>query len=416
MKRVTMVLALFVMASAHAEKVALSFNQAPLPDVLRVVYADVLGASFVLDDEVLKSTARVSLELRGLEENEIANAVGAVAEGHGFMVERRGATFYIGKRREADEKTLIYVPVNRSSAWLSEVVSSAVNKGRFSQRQAAMPAPNLQNSAVINAANQSPALVPQGPVVMAPGASQIETERQILVFTGPPKEAYNVLALLKQIDTPIGEIVLKAVVFEVGLRGTESSALALAASLLKGHVVATAGVVIDGAKLAIRAGGIDAVVSGLSQDDRFKVVSRPQVRVRSGGSARFSVGTETPVTGAAVVDRNGNPIQSIEYRPSGIVLTAKPWVREGGVELAITQEISSFQQTTTGVNTTPTLSKRMVDTSLTLQPGEVVVLAGLEQSQEASHSDSLPFLGWLVGKGQASQKTEMMVFVEAQRL
>lgn len=382
---------------AAAPTVSLAFSNVKLPDLLRVVFADVLGASFVLDDVVLQSTAVVSVELRGLTREQIAARLEDMIGRQGFDVTRRGGVYYVGAKPVVVpvESSFVYVPAHRSGRWLSEVVGSAVRVGRFSQTRVA------EGESKAGAA---------GPVRTA------AAEHDALVYSGPEREAENVKRLLVELDTPVGEVVLKAAVYEVVVRNSEGSALSIVASLLSGHIGVSLGTVIDGARLTIKAGGVQAVLSALGVDDRFKVVSRPQVRVRSGGAARFSVGQETPVQGAAVLDRNGNPVTSVTYRESGIILTAKPTVRAGGVQLDITQELSSFGQTTTGVLTSPTLSKRLVETALTLQPGEVVVMAGLDEAAQGEHADRLPFLDAVFGRGSDRRTTELIVFVEAQRI
>lgn len=387
-------LVLLVMASGvrAASPVSLAFSNVRLPELLRVVFADVLGASFVLDDVVLQSPALVSIELRGLTREQVAARIDDVINRHGFGVERRDGAYLVGARIRPEETSFVYVPVNRSGVWLADVVGSAVRAGRFSRG----------GGGGVRVGESS-----GGGGVLVGDA---------LVYTGPAVEAENVKRLLVELDTPVGEVVLKAAVYEVVVRNSEGSALSIAASLLSGRVGVSLGTVIDGARLTVKAGGVSAVLSALGTDDRFKVISRPQVRVRSGGAARFSVGQETPVQGAAVLDRNGNPVTSVTYRESGIILTAKPTVRAGGVQLDITQELSSFGQTTTGVVTSPTLAKRLVETALTLQPGEVVVMAGLDEASQGEHADRLPFIDAVLGRGSDRRTTELIVFVEAQKI
>lgn len=394
-----------------AETVRLSFNSVRLPDLLRVVYSDILKTSFVLDDAVLQSQAMVSVDLRALTPDQVADRIGQIIERNGFAVERRGGSYLVGQVKDREE-SFVYVPAYRSSVWLQELAGTAVKLGRFSSKAQEKPVAAQLSTQGAPGVQAGPGMQQQP----AQAAQTAQVDREAIVYAGPANEAANVRKLLEQLDTPSGEVVLKAAVFEVGVKDSEGSALSLAATILRGHLGASLGSVVDGSRLSIRGGGIQAVVSALSQDDRFKVVSKPQVRVRSGGAAKFSVGAVTPVATGAVLDRNGNPVQTIEYRPSGIVLTAKPRVRSGGVELDVTQEVSAYVQTTTGLNTTPTLNQRLVDTSLTMQPGEVVILAGLDQQQESGHSDRLPFLGWLIGQGQERQKTELIMFLEAESL
>lgn len=412
MKKLLAVLLFVPFFALASGKVSLSFVGARLPDVLRVVYADVLKSSFVVDDAVFKSDQLVSVELRGLSSSEIQARMSDLIAAHGFEVRKVGTAYVIGKPQPVEAETLAYIPLHRSAAWLAEVVGVAVKVGTLSGRQGGAGSNFSANSA--NSSSQS-SVVPMVSAVHSAGADR-GGDREALVYVGPPKEAANVRRLLAQLDTPSGQVVLKAVVFEVGLSDSEGSAISVAAKVLGGHLGVSVGSVVDGARLSVAGGGITAVLSALGKDDRFKVISRPQVRVKSGGAARFLVGNETPVEGGAMADRNGNPIKSIEYRPSGILLTAKPTIRAGGVDLDVVQEISSYSQTTTGVNSTPTLNKRVVDTSLTVQPGEVVIMAGLDQSSESTHRDVLPWFGWLVGQGHDSKRTELIVFIEAERI
>lgn len=97
-------------------------------------------------------------------------------------------------------------------------------------------------------------------------------------------------------------------------------------------------------------------------------------------------------------------------------LTAKPEIREEVIELELSQELSSFVQTNTGVNNSPTLIKRSVNTRLTLVPGEVVILAGLQDTKEDGQQNRVPFFSWLLGDQSQQQQSEILVFIEAHKI
>jgi len=113
-------------------------------------------------------------------------------------------------------------------------------------------------------------------------------------------------------------------------------------------------------------------------------------------------------------DRNGNPIQSVEYRQSGTIFTVQPDIRLDVVDLNITQELSTFVTTTTGVNNSPTLMQRTATSQLTIKPGEVVVFAGL-QEQRDDQTDSRLF-GWLLSNKKNNTTSEVLLFIEAQSI
>jgi type II secretory pathway component GspD/PulD (secretin) len=122
---------------------------------------------------------------------------------------------------------------------------------------------------------------------------------------------------------------------------------------------------------------IDAIALMLSSDYRFKVVSSPSMRVRSGRQETFSVGQEVPVLGAIQRSTDKPPLQSIEYRSSGVIFEVLPTVHEGAIELDIRQELSHFVQTRTGVSNSPTLTKQSLTTSVNLGDGDLIILGGL---------------------------------------
>jgi len=116
------------------------------------------------------------------------------------------------------------------------------------------------------------------------------------------------------------------------------------------------------------------------------------LKVKSGASARFAVGSDVPVLGAVQMDRNGNPRQSVEYRSSGVILELTPHVRGAVVDLSILQQLSSFARTETGVNGSPTLLKREVSTSVTAKDDELIILGGLRENRQNAETSGLPFL------------------------
>lgn len=60
--------------------------------------------------------------------------------------------------------------------------------------------------------------------------------------------------------------------------------------------------------------------------------------------------------------------------------------------------------------------KRAVSSRMTLVPGEVVILAGLQSDSDDGQSDRVPFLGWLLGNSRKQQQSEILVFIEAVKI
>ena len=200
----------------------------------------------------------------------------------------------------------------------------------------------------------------------------------------------------------------------------ETNAVSLAVGLLKS--VNGVGIRINSIPdsenaIKIHTSSIDAVWSALSGDSRFKLVSSPTVRIRSGGNARFMAGQEVPTLGNVTYPTNGQSVQSIDYKSSGVILELKPEIRESITELNINQQISDFTTTTTGVNSSPTLLKRELRTSVLVNSDEVVILGGLEKVTDSKTNEGISFLpDFLRSKNNTNERTEIMMLLHVQRI
>ena len=139
--------------------------------------------------------------------------------------------------------------------------------------------------------------------------------------------------------------------------------------------------------------------------------------MRSGGTAKLSVGQEVPVAGAISQNANGGTLQSVEYRNSGVIFELKPTILEERIRIAFSQQISSFVKTDTGVNNSPTMIKREVRTDVDLQDGETFIVGGLIDSKESGTRTGLPFLPrWLNGKTSDAASSELMVLLQVNKI
>lgn len=413
MKRLAVLLWWMASAALAEDRVSLVLSDVRLVELVRVTYGELSREPFVLGHEILEAQERYTLDLRQVPKASAVAAVANVVKGAGFEVVRRGGVVWIGKPAQAVDEVIVYRPRHRSARYLADVVQSVTGARSVLSRSIK----GAESREVVPSRDMAPgAHVKQASPTSVEG--QIDrSEVDQIAFNVAALDVGKVRKLLQDLDTASGEVVLKAAVYEVGFDRREGSAVQIAASVLSGQLSGTiAGAVLGGVSIKFAGQGLEAVLSALDADVRFKSVSRPQVRVRNGAQARFSVGQDVPVLGAAQMDKNGNPVQSVDYKQSGVILTATPEIREDVIELTLQQELSNFVVTKTGVNGSPTLIKRSVNTRLGMVPGEVVVLAGLQDDQEDETQNRLPWLGWLVGEDRQQKRSEILVFIEAIRI
>jgi type II secretory pathway component GspD/PulD (secretin) len=203
-------------------------------------------------------------------------------------------------------------------------------------------------------------------------------------------------------------------VFEVGSAASDGSAVSLAVNLLGGRLTGSTPAAALPYSLGMRVVGIEAVYSVLQADSRFKVVSSPTLRIRTGEHGKLSIGSEVPVLGAVSLTSAGQPAQSVEYRSSGVILDLRADVLEEAIYLVVQQQVSSFVATTTGVNSSPTLLKRDLSTNLGLRSGEIVVLGGLDEIRKSDARSGLPgFLSFLGTRSSDEARSELILILEA---
>lgn len=395
---------------ASAAPADLHLENESLSEVAKVVLGDIAKVPYILTPEANAFTDKVTISLAKLEPQQMIHQVSRLLSEVGFVFSHDQGVIIV-KREDNETTPFVYFPKHRSVEYLTSIVKTMLPVKPISSFQSE-PQKDSTADKQDKTENKAKPSEPPQPVTKKPS-----TPDQLVLMV-PIKELAKVQRLISHLDQPTGEVLLKAAIYEVSTTKTDGSAIQLALSVA--GLQAQAGNILAGnwAKVAARAGDIklDLVLSALDQDTRFKSIAKPHVRVKNGGEAKFSVGQDVPILAGNQLDRNGNAIQQVEYKPSGIILRARPEIRKESIELELHQELSNFVTTTTGINNSPTLIKRSVDTQLSLQSGELVVLAGLQDNKEDGTQNRMPFFNWLIGDQQRKEQTEILVFIEAIKL
>jgi len=392
-------------ADLSASLTSFDFSRVKVAELVQLVYRDVLNRPYLIDADVLQDQREISLRFQ--PGKRLDADVTALLDTLGLaVVERNGlAVVSLKKLTEERDDVFVYRPRYRDASYLSELVG-----------------PLFKGSFTINRVVAAPLAVAQkntGPAPAGSAAALIDRNSDVLVFHGPAAEVRQLEKLLVQLDDRQGEVMVRGMVYEVGASDKDGSAFSLALNLLGGKFSLTSGATnVLGNAVRIKSSGIDAVASALSSDNRFKVISSPSLRVRSGGAGSFSVGQEVPVLGAVTFVGNGQaPVQSVEYRTSGVIFEFQPVVRDAVVDLTLTQQISSFVSTDTGVTGSPTLIKREVKTALSMADGDIVVLGGLAENKESKGRDGLSFVpAFFQSKTRESSRSEILLILQLTKI
>ena len=393
-------------AETSPKPVKFDLRSANVAQVVQLIYSEAIATPYVLDPDVLADVRLVSFRYAS-DKGDIRIFVKTFLDSLGYAIQSKNGIDFITKRSEQEKpdpevEGYVYRPMYRDVNYLARLLSPMF-RGSFSV--------NRSVSAPGGTKTDKP--VPDGSA-----AALVDQNADALVFSGSEKEIDKLKKLLPQVDFALGEVAVRGVVYEVGTSDKDGSAFGVLASLLGGKLSLGIGVTDPiGSFIRFKNVTLDAVYSILSQDSRFKVMSSPSLRIRSGGNGTFSVGQDVPVLGSVSYPNNGQAVQSVEYRSSGVIFNIQPTVREGVIDLNIDQQLSNFVATTTGVNNSPTLTKRALKTSIGMQDGDLIVLGGLTENKESDSRDGVSFLpNFMKTTGKENSRSEIMLVLQVQRL
>ena len=368
----------------NAAPTRFDFRSLGIAQVVQLIYAEAMPGSYVIDPEVLKDERLVSFRYDGSQP--LKSFVSSFFDSLGLVVERRGSVDFIARKSTPvvvlpEEEIFVYRPRFRDGSYLVEMLGPLFNGGFTSKRAVrAAPGDSLGGRAA-----------PAGSA-----AAMIDRKSDAIVFSGSPIEVAKLRKLLAQVDDAPGDVLVRGVLYEVQTTKRDGSAFGLAVSVLGGKLGISIGSVAPGPGdmlLSFKNKTIDAVLSALASDSRFKAVSKPMLRVSSGGSGRFTVGQDVPVLGAVSYPGSGQPVvQSVSYQSSGVIYEIQPVIHGDSIDLTVMQQVSNFVSTSTGVSASPTLIKRELKSDLSLLDGEIVVMGGLTDSKDTNGSQGLSLL------------------------
>jgi len=275
----------------------------------------------------------------------------------------------------------------------------------------------------------------------------IDENTNSLVIRSSQSDYQQIRMILARIDAVPKQVLIQVMVAEVGLSenlqfgvewwlknlnfragNTNSTAQA---SLTSGLVVPTGNPLtsgIGGAGLNYlifnSAGDITGLFNLLASNTDVNILSAPHILASDGKTAKIEVGSEEPVvtqtTSTPLTTSGITTSNSVQYRPTGILMEVKPSITASGrVSLTLVQEVSARgADVTVGGTSYPSFSKRKVSTDVTIEEGKSLIVAGLIQDRGDFNNQGLPglkdipLLGGLFGnQKRTSAKTELLIAI-----
>lgn len=167
-------------------------------------------------------------------------------------------------------------------------------------------------------------------------------------------------------------------------------------------------------------GILGAIINAVRTDTDSNLLSTPSVMTLDNQQASILVGQEVPVTtGEALSGNFDNQFRTVQRQNVGIQLDVKPQINAGGtIKLQLRQEVSSIAGPVSNNSSDLIINKREINTTVTVDDGEILVLGGLLDENERRTIEKIPVLGDIPilgtlfkSKARSRAKTNLMVFI-----
>jgi type IV pilus assembly protein PilQ len=250
---------------------------------------------------------------------------------------------------------------------------------------------------------------------------QTSPERNIAVIEAPDRLLKEIVTRLAELDTPIGQVELEAIVcvvspdsgfrfgFDwnhvVGINDAQSLKIGLAGLALSG----------SGSKQGIQDAFSDFAVTSafmrlLAQEGYITIRAAPRVTARDGEKASISLNRETFFS---LQPDSSNVFfrQDVQKVEAGISLEIVPRIHGDmiAVEIAkaeVSEDIRSSTNADVSSNPYPIINRRVVSTKVNVRDGNTIVIGGLVQRQTVDKINRIPILSGLPAVGKLFQTIE----------
>src|SRR5512133_221390 len=289
----------------------------------------------------------------------------------------------------------------------------------------------------------------------------IDPDTRNLVVIADDETAAQIATVLKSLDKPKPQVLIKVVFLEVqhnnsldigieggygnnfgnsttgafvnafGLSGLATAAVSNAPQRnVFGQPTAAFGKVPPGAGLyQVFSEDYQVTLRAIAQAGKARVLSRPSIIARNNQPATITVGQSVPLITNVRYDTLGNAINSVSYTDVGIILSVTPFITSDGmVEMIVSPETSELVADRSqwvpistgagGAAAAPLINSRSADTVVVTPDGQTVIIGGLMQDSKASGESKIPFLGDIPilgnlfkSRSKSNVQTELLIFL-----
>ena len=138
-------------------------------------------------------------------------------------------------------------------------------------------------------------------------------------------------------------------------------------------------------------------INALQARTSVKMLSAPHIIAADNREAHILVGESIPIltstSRTTLTSDTAAPVNSVQYRDTGKILTVLPQVNSQGlVNMQIRQEVSAVGAASFGSTNSPSFTTREAETTVVVQDGDSVLIGGIIDDAVTPRRDGIPFL------------------------
>ena len=267
-----------------------------------------------------------------------------------------------------------------------------------------------------------------------PSAVADRASNSVIITAGARKYA-EMVGILRSLDVRRPQVLIEAAIVETNGVITDSLAVGIAAiggdvgfasnfgtpTGLEENANVNSDIITPGVNIAWLSSGdvpIPFLIRALSTDARNHILSRPSLLTNDNQEASVSVVEQTSyATSTTTQTATSTGFSQVE---AGISLTISPTISAGNyLRLKVKIEVSNFSPASSGIEgAPPDITKREVETPVTLPDQHTVILGGLvtnnslDTLQKTPWLGDLPLIGWLFRSTREEQRDRYLyVFI-----
>jgi general secretion pathway protein D len=256
-----------------------------------------------------------------------------------------------------------------------------------------------------------------------------DAARNALIIQSDPATFEEIASLVRQLDTPIDQVVIEATIAEVVLNNdfrfgvqwtfdTRDGGRVTLSEAAGGAIAAR----FPGFSYGYAGNYVQAALNALASRTNVEVISSPVVITLDNQEAMLQIGDEVPIvtqSAASVTTPDATVVSTVQYRETGILLRVTPRIgANDSVTLEVSQEASEVAATTTSGIDSPTIQQRRFQSTVTVANGETVALGGLIRATRTRTRSGVPYVSAIPLLGSAFRntndtvrRTELLVFL-----